>query len=296
MKKLDKEKKLHFTKTGGIRLKRYLDEMPGMPLQDLWEDISPINSQAAERLGYPTQKPLALLERIIKASTNKGDIVLDAYCGCGTTVDAAHRLGRKWIGIDITYQSISVILKRFKDTYGKQILDEIELNGVPQDMASAKALANKKDDRVRKEFEKWAVLTYSDNTAIINEKKGADGGIDGIGYTIEGKGEAKKIIFSVKSGHVGVEMIRSLSHVVDKENAVMGILITLEEPTKPMKDEAKACGRYKNPLMPHAYDKIQVVTVKELIDGERLNVPLGAQVLKKAKKGEAKQEQAALGF
>lgn len=138
---------------------------------DDWWEIQPIAPSAKERLGYPTQKPEALLERIIKASSNEGGIVLDAFCGCGTTVAVAQRLKRKWIGIDITYQSISLILKRIEDAYGKTILDKIEINGIPRDMDAAKALAHKKDDRVRKEFEKWSILTYSDNKAIINEKK-----------------------------------------------------------------------------------------------------------------------------
>ena len=130
-----------------------------------------INSQARERLGYPTQKPEALLERIIKVSSNEGDVVLDAYCGCGTTVAVSQRLNRQWIGIDITYQSISLILKRLEDTFGKGVLEQLKLNGIPKDMESAVALANKKDDRTRKEFEKWAVLTYTNNSAIINARK-----------------------------------------------------------------------------------------------------------------------------
>ena len=133
--------------------------------------ISLLNSQASERLGYPTQKPEALLEKIVTASSNEGDTILDAYCGCGTTVAVAQRMNRKWIGIDVTYQSISLILKRIEDTFGVTELDNIELNGVPKDFASAEALAHKKEDSSRKEFEKWSVLTFSSNKAIINEKK-----------------------------------------------------------------------------------------------------------------------------
>ena len=187
-------------KDGGFpRFKRYLNA--GSSIQSVITDIFPINSQAQERLGYPTQKPEALLERIIKASSNEGDVVLDAYCGCGTTVAVAQRLGRKWIGVDITYQSISLILKRLEDKYPAEwpaIEADIFLDGVPRDLASAVALANRKDDKTRKEFEKWAVLTYSNNQARINEKKGADARIDGIAYFLIDKGENGKAIFQVK--------------------------------------------------------------------------------------------------
>jgi adenine specific DNA methylase Mod len=167
---------------GFPQIKRYRDELKGLAVGDIWTDIDRINQVAAERLGYPTQKPVALLERIIQASSNEGDIVLDAFCGCGTTVAVAHDLRRQWIGIDITYQSISLILKRLEDMFGSDVLNTIELDGIPRDIASARALAQKKDDRVRKEFEKWAILTYSNNRATINYKKGADHGIDGMAY------------------------------------------------------------------------------------------------------------------
>jgi DNA modification methylase len=197
MEELYQQGRIIQTKPGTVpRYKRYLDEMQGIPLQDLWNDISPISSQARERLGYPTQKPEALLERIIKASSNKGDVILDAYCGCGTTIAVAERLERNWIGIDITYQSISLMLKRLEDSFGKNVLDKIELNGIPKDLESAKALATKPDDRTRKEFEKWAVLTYSNNRAVINDKKGADKGVDAIAYFQGDKDNREKIIGS----------------------------------------------------------------------------------------------------
>lgn len=151
--------------------KLYLDQGKGVAVQSLWDDIKALHATDSERLGYPTQKPERLLERIINTSSKEHDTILDAYCGCGTSVAVAQTLNRQWIGIDITYQSISLILKRLEDTFGKTIADSVELNGVPEDMESAIALAHKKDDRVRKEFEKWAVLTYSNNKAMINEKK-----------------------------------------------------------------------------------------------------------------------------
>lgn len=285
MKKLDAEGKLHFTRTGGIRLKRYLDENKGSSLQSLWEDILPLNSQARERLGYPTQKPTALLERIIKVSSNEGDIVLDAYCGCGTTVSVSQSLKRQWIGIDITYQSISLILKRLEDVFGKDVLEQIKLNGIPEDMESVVALANKKDDRTRKEFEKWAVLTYSNNRATINNKKGSDKGIDGIAYFQGEKDEPEKIILQVKSGNVKSGDIRDLQGTMTFEHAVIGVFITLKEPTKEMIKTAKAAGIYQNRFMSKSCDCIQIVTIREILEeNKRLDIRLSFEVLKSAEK------------
>jgi len=237
-----------------------------------------------EYLGYPTQKPEALLERIINASSNEGDLVLDAYCGCGTSASVAQRLNRTWIGIDITYQSIGLILRRLEQSFGAEIFNKIVVNGIPKDIESARALAHKKDDRLRKEFEKWAILTYSDNRAMINEKKGADRGIDGIAFVQESGEDFRQIIFSVKSGkNVGVTAIRELGHVVQRENAVMGILITLEPPGKVMIQEAKEMGMYHHPLINQAFQKLQIVSIEEILHGKRLAVPLVIEVLKRSK-------------
>jgi DNA modification methylase len=299
MKRLDKEQKLHFTKNGGIRLKRYLDEMPGMPLQDLWTDISPVNSQAIERLGYPTQKPEALLERIVNASTNEGDVVLDAYCGCGTTVAVADRLNRKWIGIDITYQSISLILKRLEEHFGTASINKIELNGVPQDFESAVALANKEDDRVRKEFEKWSVLTYSNNRAIINDKKGGDGGIDGIAFLLDidrkSEKDYKQILFSVKSNKsLSPSVIRDLNGTIEREGAVMGVLISLY-PMENLVKESKKYGIYDNAILGQTYPKIQVVSIQEMLDGKRMKIPTSVELLNKAEQ-KSKNKQIKMDF
>jgi len=189
--------------------------------------IPALNPMAVERLGYPTQKPEALLERIIKASSKENEVVLDSYCGCGTTVAVAQRLNRRWIGIDITYQSISLVLRRLEKAFGAEVVDAIKNDGIPRDMASAEALAHKKDDRLRKEFEKWAVLTYTNNRAVINEKKGADAGIDAIGYFLTSKNENAKLIFQVKSGGVKRGDIATLRGDMGRENAALAILITL---------------------------------------------------------------------
>lgn len=261
----------------------FLDEMKGVPLQTWWGDIMSLRGGSTERLGYPTQKPEALLERIIQASSNEGDTVLDAYCGCGTTVAVAQRLRRHWMGIDITYQSIAVILKRLEDSFGAAVMDSIVLDGIPRDMESARALANKKDDRVRKEFEKWALLTYSKNRATINEKKGADRGVDGIAYIVTGNDATERVIFQVKSGTVKRNDIATLHGDMTREGAVMAIFLTLEEPTKPMCDEALAAGIYHHELLNHDYPKIQIVTIREMIeDGKRIDLPLNLAVLKTA--------------
>ncbi|MFM6279042.1 MAG: DNA methyltransferase, partial [Dolichospermum sp.] len=260
----------------------YLDK--GVLPNDWWIDIQSLNPSAKERLGYPTQKPEALLERIIKASSNENDIILDAYSGCGTTVAVCQKLNRQWIGIDITYQSISLILKRLEDSF-PGVLKTIKLHGIPKDIESAKALANKTDDRTRKELEKWAILTYTNNKAVINTKKGADKGIDGIVYFQGDKNDPEKIIFQVKSGKVKSGDIRDLLGTMTIESASLAIFITLEEPTKDMLKTAKSAGFYQSKYMSHSCDKIQIVTIKEIIeDQQRLNIRLSYEVLKSAEK------------
>ena len=255
----------------------------GVRENDVWQ-IPFIAPSAKERLGYPTQKPEALLERIIKASSKENDIVLDAYCGCGTTVAVCQKLDRQWIGIDITYQSISLILKRLEDSF-PGVLKTIKLHGIPKDIESARALANKTDDRTRKEFEKWAILTYTNNKAVINAKKGADKGIDGIVYFQGDKNDPEKIIFQVKSGKVKSGDIRDLLGTMTIESASLAIFITLEEPTKDMLKTAKSAGFYQSKYMSHSCDKIQIVTIKEIIeDQQRLNIRLSYEVLKSAEK------------
>ncbi|MFK0734197.1 MAG: DNA methyltransferase [Gloeotrichia echinulata GP01] len=245
-----------------------------------------------EYLGYQTQKPEALLERIIKASSNEGDIVLDAYCGCGTTVAVAQRLNRKWIGIDITYQSISLILKRLEDSYGSEVLEGIKLDGIPKDIKSAEALANRQNDRTRKEFEKWAVLTYSNNRAVINQKKGADRGIDGFAFFLEEGGGHKRIVLQVKSGNVSSRDIRELYGTMNREKAAMAIFITLKKPTSAMVEEAKVCGIYQHKAMGKSYPCVQIVTIKDMLENtKRLDIPLSLEVVKAAKKQANKDTQ-----
>jgi len=301
MQRLDEENRLYFTKTG-IRLKRYLDENKGMALQEIITDIPALSSRSKERLGYPTQKPEELLERIITASSNEGDVILDAYCGCGTTVAVAEKLNRQWIGIDITYQSISLILKRLEDSFGRDFTKEVvdsetkeikqpatlKLNGVPQDFASAVALANRQDDRLRKEFEKWAVLTFANNRAVINDKKGADQGIDGTAFMVDvdehGKQIYKQVLFSVKSNKtLSPTVVRDLFGTIEREKAAIGYLITLY-PMENLIKESKKYGTYQNKMFGHAYPKIEIISIQEMLDGKRLSLPMTIEVLKSAER------------
>jgi len=257
--------------------KEYLKMNPLGRIPFDWWQIPILTNSAKERLGYPTQKPEALLERIVQASSNEGDVVLDAYCGCGTTVAVAQRLKRRWIGIDITYQSIGLILKRFKDKYVDQwdmFEANLQLDGVPRDIESAAALANRKDDKTRKEFEKWAVLTFSDNQARINDKKGADGGIDGTAFFMIDATNNGKCVFQVKSGGANRATIATLNSDRLREKAEFGILITMDAPTNPMRAEALEAGKYKHPLLSREDDRIQIVTIAEILAGKRLDLPM----------------------
>ncbi len=248
--------------------------------------IQALNPMANERMGYPTQKPEELLERIINASSNPGDVVLDAYCGCGTTVAVANRLDRQWIGIDITYHSIGLILKRLADANGGQLPADIIVDGIPQDVESARALANRDDDRVRKEFEKWAVMTYTNNRGVINEKKGADKGIDGIVYFASGHNKTERMVIQVKSGGANRGTIATLKGDMQRERAELATLITMDEPTKPMLQEAKNAGVYEHALMGRTYDRIRIVTVREIIEQDiRIDLPLSYDAVKPGKKG-----------
>jgi site-specific DNA-methyltransferase (adenine-specific) len=270
MKELDEKGRLHFTNKDGIRIKRYLDENLGASVQALWTDIPPINSQAQERLGYPTQKPEALLERIIKASSNEGDVVLDPFCGCGTTVQVAQKLNRRWIGIDITHLAIGLIKTRLDDAYGPEIRQTYEVIGEPTDVAGASQLAEEN----KYQFQYWALgLCGARPTEGI--KKGADRGIDGRLYFHDDlTGDSKQIIFSVKGGHnIGVSEVRDLIGVLQRERAEIGVYISFEEPTKPMQREAAEAGFYTSVGSSGAaggkFPRIQLLTVRDLLEGTK---------------------------
>ena len=265
MQKLDEEGKLHFTKNGGIRLKRYLEDTKGTVLQALWDDIPPINSQAKERLGYQTQKPEALLERIIQASSNEGDIVLDPFCGCGTAVVAAQNLHRKWIGIDITHLAIGLMKWRLKNLTPPA---QFTVVGEPKDLTGAEELA--KQDKYQ--FQWWAVAEVG-GQPYGERKKGSDTGIDGYLYYMDEKDKIKKAIISVKGGHnANVSMIRDLGHVIDREKADIGVFISIDEPTRPMQEEAAMKGFYHSPLG-RDYPRIQILTIAQILEGKRPDIP-----------------------
>lgn len=293
MKRLDKENRLHFTSTGGIRQKRYLDELPGLPLQDVIGDIFPINSQAKERLGYPTQKPVALLERIIRASSNEGHVVLDPFCGCGTAIAAAHKLGRKWIGIDITHLSIALQKYRLLDMFELESGQDYEVIGEPTTEQGARELAQDSANEGRYQFEWWALSLVGakpvgGQAGSRKGKKGADKGIDGIINFFEqddkGKSKPKKVIAQVKSGKVGAKDIHELRGVIEREKAAIGVFITLELPTQPMLKEALTAGWYESPLWQKPYRKLQILTIGDLLGGAMVDMPSPHGTFKQAER------------
>jgi hypothetical protein len=249
------------------RFKRYLDKQRGKPLGDVWTDIPPLNSQAQERLGYPTQKPLALLERIIKASSNPGEMVLDPFCGCGTTINVAQRLNRKWIGIDITHLAITLIKNRLLDAFGKKA--KYRVVGEPVSLPDAETLA--KADPYQ--FQWWALGLVG--ARPVEQKKGSDKGIDGrVYFHDEAKGEkTKQIILQVKAGHVTSAQVRDLRGVMEREEAEIGVFICLEKPTQPMKGEAASSGFYESPGWGTKHPRLQILTIADLLEGKQIDYP-----------------------
>lgn len=252
------------------RYKRYLDELKGTLIGNVWTDIPPINSQAKDSLNYPTQKPLALLERIIQASSNPGDVILDPFSGCGTAIAAAQKLNRKWIGIDVTYLAIALHKNRLKDMYGIEAKKDYDVFGEPESIPDAKQLAH--DDRYQ--FQWWA-LSLIDARPVGDNKKGSDKGIDGIiTFTDDPNGNVKKILVQVKSGHVNSGLIRDFRGTLEREaNTELGVFITLENPTKDMEVEALEAGYYVSPVNQKKYLKIQVLTIVDLFNGIRPDLP-----------------------
>ena len=268
MKRLDAVGRLIFPKNadGRIRRKLFLSDAPGAPVGDVWTDIPAIGASQHERLGYPTQKPLGLLDRIIEASSNPGDVLLDPFCGCGTAIHSAQRLDRQWIGIDITHLAISLIEKRLRDAFPKIVF---EVAGTPTDYAGARDLAL----RDKYQFQWWA-CSLVDAQPFQGKKKGADGGIDGIIFFQDEKSNAKRIVVSVKGGeNVGVAMVKDLIATVQREKAQIGLFVTLVPATKPMKTEAASAGFYDSPTG-GSFPRIQILTIEGLIDGiERPQYP-----------------------
>jgi len=252
--------RIEFRKTGMPVYKRYLDEQPGVPLQDVWTDIR-LTSADKERLGYPTQKPVALLERIIAASSNEDDVVLDPFCGCGTTIDAAQRLGRRWIGIDITFIAVDLIEKRLRHTFGDSVASTYEVHGIPRDMGGAHALFG----RSPFDFERWAVSRIN---AQPNEKQRGDKGVDGVARFYLDKNTVGRVLVSVKGGQmVGPQFVRDLIGTIETQKAQMGVLNTMTEPTRGVLDAVNHGGTYKWPVNNKTYPRVQVITIRELLRG-----------------------------
>lgn len=281
MQQLVSEGRVIQTSPGSVpRQKRYLDEMPGVPLQDVWTDLRPIGAQAAERLGYPTQKPEALLKRIINSSSNKGDTVLDPFCGCGTAIAVAEGLDRRWVGIDITHLAIGLIKSRLRDAFGDGVATTYQVIGEPVSLPDASELAQ--EDPYQ--FQWWSLGLVGARQA--EQRKGSDRGVDGrLFFHDDQTGTTKQVILSVKSGHVNVSQIRDLRGVIEREKAEIGVLISLEDATKPMRMEAAAAGFYKSPWRNHP--RIQILTIAELLKGEIIDYPPTINVTyKKAPKAE----------
>jgi len=280
MVKFEKEDRIYYSNGGKPYLKQFLDEMPGVSAQDIWDDISSVGSKESETLGYPTQKPVALLERIIKASSNPGDVVLDPFCGCGTAVIAAQKLGRQWIGIDITHLSISLMKYRLQDSFHLEPKKDYAVIGEPEDVSSARQLAN--DDRYQ--FQWWALSLVKARPVGGEQKKGTDKGIDGlINFLDDDSGRAKRALVQVKSGHIKSGDIRDLVGVLDREKAEIGVFITLEPPTAPMLKEAVTAGFYHSPGLHRDYPKVQIATIADLLKGVRLELPQEFTTFKAAK-------------
>lgn len=284
MERLDRENRLYFTRTGGIRIKRYLDEMDGVALSDvwndiddLWDDIDPVNSQALERYGYPTQKPMDLLNRIVKASSNEGDLILDPFCGCGTTIHAAEANGRQWIGIDISHFSAGLMHNRIISNFDNLSSDDIRTAGVPDTPQAARELAK----RDKFAFEKW-VCGHVGAEGMFHDPgtKGADGGVDGVLKFVPIRmGEKPKeeyAIVQVKGGNVTPDAVRALSETIDRFNAKAGIIICFNDQMRTVENN-RSKRLFRDSM--GEYPVIQGLSVEDMLEDKKLNLPA---VLKKA--------------
>ncbi len=289
MRELDAQGRLHYPKKkdGRIQLKRFLDEMQGTPVSELWDDIKPVQSQARERLGYPTQKPVALLERIIQASSNPGDVVLDPFCGCGTAIAAAHKLERVWRGIDVTHLSVSLMKYRLRDAFDLKAGVDYQVIGEPEDAGGARQLAQ--DDRYQ--FQWWALSLVAarplgGQVGDKTGKKGADGGIDGeIVFLEHSKAQSQRrvALVQVKGGRPAMDQVRAFIHTVEREKAALGVFIALEPFSEPMRREAVSAGYYESAAWGRV-PKIQLLTIDDLFSGKRPDIPGELSAFKQAQR------------
>ncbi len=268
MQKLHDEGLIYYPedKTKRLAKKLYLDESKGALIGNVWTDISPLQASSAERLGYPTQKPLSLLERIIKASTDEGDVVLDPFCGCGTAIHSAQKFARQWIGIDITHLAIALVERRLKESFPGIIY---QVHGVPTDYAGAHNLA----ERDKHEFQKWITATIGAQP-YKGGKKGMDRGIDGYLHFRDADKQPQFAIVSVKGGeNITSGMVRDLKGTMDREKAALGLFLTLNEPTREMEKEAASAGLYETGGM--KVPRLQILTAAQILDNRRPQVPFG---------------------
>ncbi len=258
-----------------VAYKRYLDELEGSPQADLWTDIEHLHGSNKENLGYPTQKPIALLERIVRMSSQPGDVVLDPFCGCGTAIAAAQKLGRQWIGIDITHLAIALIKSRLVEMFPE--LGNIKTIGEPTDLGGARALAQAD----RYQFQWWALSLVKarplggGNSGGKTGKKGADQGVDGvINFFDDNSGKPKRVLVQVKSGKVDAATVRDLRGTLEREKAQIAVLITLEKPTAAMRREAAEAGDYQHAFADARYPRLQILTIQELVEeGASVQMP-----------------------
>ncbi len=270
LNQLDADGDIYWPLRGGMpRLKMYLDDAKGSLLQDVWDDIPPLNSQARERLGYPTQKPEALLERIINASSNEGDAVLDPFCGCGTAVAAAQKLNRRWVGIDITHLAVALMKNRLKTAFDLEPGRDYDVVGEPRDAGSARALWEQDPFQ----FQFWAV-SLLEAQPQSQQRRGTDRGIDGLLYFIDGpRRTPQKVVVQVKGGRVSSPQVRDLRGVVEREKAALGLFISLENPTREMRTESAAGGLFHSDLWERDYPRIQLRTIEEMLGGNGFDLP-----------------------
>ncbi len=306
MQKAYEEGKVVQTRPGNVPSQiLYLDEQKGKPLGDIWTDIPPLQGDAAENLKYPTQKPEALLERIIRAGSKEGNVVLDPFCGCGTAIAAAQKLGRRWIGIDITHLSIALQKYRLQDMFELVSGRDYEVIGEPTTVDAATALAQDSANEGRYQFEWWALSLVGakpvgGQAGSRRGKKGSDKGIDGLINFFEpsekGKAKVKKVIVQVKSGNVKSGDIRDLKGTVEREKAAISVFITLELPTQAMLKEALAAGYYESDFWDKHYRKLQILSIRDLLGGDGVDMPPQHGTFKQAGRYKATDGKSQQGF
>lgn len=283
MEQLYKEGMIVQLKEGNVpRQKRYLDKEKGIELQNIWTDIRPLQFSELEKMNYPTQKPLALMERIIQASSNEGDLVADFFCGCGTTIAAAQKLNRRWLGSDISHLAVKLISKRLSDTYGPGVRKTYEIFGFPKDVASARALAAN-PDKGRFKFEEWVVEVMMDG--VLNQKK-TQTGFDGY-FTFDLQGSKELVMIEVKSGGATLTQLNHFIHTVTEKKGNVGVFVCFAaEVTSGMIQSAKGQGYYREDLFGNMYDKIQILTVENLLEHKTVNIPHATKTTFKSAKRE----------